>query len=69
MTNYLTPQQIADLLGVQKATFLRYYSTRPDFPLPYTISRKNKLWKEVEVNDYILRQRRERIQNCSKEAS
>lgn len=57
---YLNATQIAEIMGVQRRTFVNTISKRPDFPRPFVISRVHLLWAEAEVHEYIRKQRRRR---------
>ncbi|RPD83089.1 AlpA family phage regulatory protein [Neisseria weixii] len=45
----LTAQEVADLLGIGRRTFLQNYATRPDFPDRIRISKKVQFWKSSEI--------------------
>lgn len=42
-SEYLDPQQCADILSVKKRTFLERYAPRPDFPARISVSKK-RFW-------------------------
>lgn len=59
-TEYLDPQQCADMLAVKKRTFLERYAPRPDFPARIAISKKRFWWKKEEVVTWLNRQKEKR---------
>ena len=45
-SEYLDPQQCADILSVKKRTFLERYAPRPDFPARISVLKKRFWWKK-----------------------
>lgn len=45
----LNAQQVAEMLGMAKRTFLQNYAPRPDFPPRIRISQKLQFWNKEEV--------------------
>ncbi|HID7727959.1 TPA: helix-turn-helix transcriptional regulator [Neisseria meningitidis] len=54
---YLTSQECADLLHVKRATFVNQTCKQADFPKPFVISPRKRLWPKAEVHDFIRRRR------------
>ncbi|ENT0128234.1 hypothetical protein DB273_12255, partial [Neisseria gonorrhoeae] len=52
-SEYLDPQQCADILSVKKRTFLERYAPRPDFPARISVSKKRFWWKKEEVEGWL----------------
>lgn len=59
-SEYLDPQQCADILSVKKRTFLERYAPRPDFPARISVSKKRFWWKKEEVVGWLDRQKEKR---------
>ena len=57
-SEYLDPQQCADILSVKKRTFLERYAPRPDFPARISVSKKRFWWKKEEVVGWLDRQKK-----------
>lgn len=54
---YLTSQECADLLHVKRTTFVNQTCKQADFPKPFVISPRKRLWPKAEVHDFIRRRR------------
>lgn len=58
-SEYLDPQQCADILSV-KAYILERYAPRPDFPARISVSKKRFGGKKEEVEGWLDRQKKKR---------
>ena len=57
MTELLTPQDIAQILGMSKTYVRDRLVKRPDFPRPaISLSQKTRRWSQVDVRSWMQRQ-------------
>ncbi|MEX3922684.1 helix-turn-helix transcriptional regulator [Paraburkholderia sp. BR10936] len=52
---FYTPEEIAEKLRVNRRTFMRTISTRPDFPAPFKLSKRIFRWERDVIDQWILR--------------
>lgn len=56
MNKYISADECAEVLGIQKQTFLRLHATRADFPERITITKKRFFWIRQEFDKWICKQ-------------
>ena len=49
----LTPQQVANRIGIKKRTLLERYAPRPDFPPRVAVSRQTFFWYDSDIDSWL----------------
>lgn len=50
---YLSPSELSLLLGISKVTLWRIQKNDPSFPKCHRISAKKRIWRTVDVENWI----------------
>jgi predicted DNA-binding transcriptional regulator AlpA len=52
------PERVCTYLGgISRRHFLERVACKPDFPKPFVLSRKSKMWYPAEVREWVRRNR------------